>query len=281
LEIETQTDPYLQEILEKAAEIDKATQTDNFLDRPATPPHFRPWAGIDQETQVDEVELFDWEFEVQPIVATIVGKTLEQAFMEVHEEEELANVRRHKEAVEHRRNVELADVQRLEEGERRKFEEKQKRLEQRVNFQEAQHELRAKIAAKGYGEFFSVDLMMGAMSLLERRGYFYDEVECEIASRFIPWLRRAMDEAKENQALKDAIVAKVEVTTVRYDETLKETNAQEHEGLQLQDRGGKIAILRQMFIEDLGALKIRKALGGRKRKAKTSGEEEDQTDSGS
>jgi hypothetical protein len=200
--------------------------------------------------------------------------------MEVHEEEELANVRRHKEAIEHRRNVELADVQRLEEGERRKFEEKQKRLEQRIQFAAEQHELRAKIAAKGYGEFFSVDLMMDAMSLLERRGYFYDEVESEISVKFIPWLGKAMEEARENQALKNAIVARVEVMTVTYDGNLRETAAQEHEGTQIDGQVEKLAILRQMYVEDRGARKIRTALAGRKRKTKQPVEEEDQTDSG-
>jgi hypothetical protein len=280
INIQTQTEPYLQEILEKAAEVEEFTQTDNFLDRPPTPPFFRRPIGIDEETQVDEPELFDWEFEVQPIVSTIVGKTIEQAFMEVHEEEELANVRRHKEAIEHRRNVELADVQRLEEGERRKFEEKERRLEQRIQFETAQHELRAKIAAKGYGEFFSVDLMSDAISLLERRGYFYDEVEREIETVFIPWLGRAMEEAKENRALIEAIVSKVEEKTVMYDEQLKEEAVSQTEDAQIEGREHRLAILRQMYVEDRGAVTIRKALQGRKKKPKARTEEEDQTDSG-
>jgi hypothetical protein len=276
---ETQTDPYLQEIFEKAAEIEIATQTDNFLDRPPTPPYFPPRTGVDEECQVDEPDLFDWEFEVQPIVSTIISKTLEQAFMEVHEEEEVANVRRHKEAIEHQRNVELADVQRLEEGERRKFEEKQKRMEQRVEFQMAQKELRAKISANGFGEFFSVDLMMDTISLLERRGYFYDEVESEIKTMFLPWLGRAMVEAKETQELTDAIIARVEEATASYDDALKKTAVAEGERLDSEGRAQKLASLRQMLIEDRGATKIRIALAGRKKKGGKH-QEEEETDSG-
>lgn len=39
--------------------------------------------------------IFDFDREVEPIVEVIVGKTLEQAMMEVLEEEELKNLRQH------------------------------------------------------------------------------------------------------------------------------------------------------------------------------------------
>jgi hypothetical protein len=280
LDHETQTDPYLQEIFEQAAEIEISTQTDNFLDRPPTPPYFPPRTGVDEESQTFEQELFDWVFEVQPIVSTIISRTLEQAFMEVHEEEEIANVRRHKEAIEHRRNVELADVQRLEEGERRKFEEKQKRMEQRCEHQLQQQELRAKISANGFGESFSVDLMMHTISLLERRGYFYDEVEREIASNFLPWLGRAMVEAKETRDLTEAIIARVEDATVTRDGKLKEEAVADGEAVKSTARAQKLASLREMFVEDRGAAKIRTALAGKKKRQSRHGEEEDLTDSG-
>jgi radial spoke head protein 3 len=46
-------------------------------------------------TQIESGELFDFDLEVQPILDVIVGKTLEQALMEVCEEEELAAIRAH------------------------------------------------------------------------------------------------------------------------------------------------------------------------------------------
>lgn len=46
--------------------------------------------GVDKETQVwDDGELFNFEYEVEPILLVIVGKTLEVSRMEVLEEEEL------------------------------------------------------------------------------------------------------------------------------------------------------------------------------------------------
>ena len=83
IDLEIQTEPYLQEVVEKPVLESRLCQTDAFLDRPPSPPFVPPKTGTDVETQVEENELFDWDFEVQPIVSTIVGKTLEQAFLEV------------------------------------------------------------------------------------------------------------------------------------------------------------------------------------------------------
>lgn len=58
------------------------------------------------------------------MLEVLVGKTIEQALLEVMEEEELANLRAHQYAFEELRNAELAEVQRLEEQERRHREEK-------------------------------------------------------------------------------------------------------------------------------------------------------------
>jgi hypothetical protein len=274
IDIGIQTEAYLQEILEKAAELEKSTQTDTFLDRPPTPPYFPPRTGVDVETQIEDNDLFEFFFEVQPIVSTVVTKTLEQAFFEVHEEAELANIRRHKEALEHRRNLVLADVQRLEEAERRKFEERQKRMKQRLDFENAQRELRYRLSAAGFGEFFAADLMGDVISLLERRGYFYDEVEREIGDLFLPWMSMAMEEANDVHGLKVAIGKAIVSETILFDAKLKTSNADAIETKEIRVRNTKLGKLRQQLVEDLGAAKIRTALKGKKRPRKATEEED-------
>lgn len=66
--------------------------------------------------------------EVKPILEVLVGKTVEQALLEVMEEEELANLRAQQRAFEELRNSELVEQQRLEEQERRHREEKVRHL---------------------------------------------------------------------------------------------------------------------------------------------------------
>jgi hypothetical protein len=69
-------------------------------------------------------QLFDFDIEVRPILEVLVGKTVEQALLEVMEEEELANLRMQQREFEELRNSELVEQQRLEEQERRHREEK-------------------------------------------------------------------------------------------------------------------------------------------------------------
>jgi hypothetical protein len=104
-------------------EVDTQTQTDAFLDRPPTPLFIPQKTGIDAVTQIEDGgcmlvalavlsspclithpfcvvapgDLFDFDFEVEPILEVLVGKVLEQGLMEVLEEEELAAMRAHQE----------------------------------------------------------------------------------------------------------------------------------------------------------------------------------------
>lgn len=58
------------------------------------------------------------------MLEVLVGKTIEQSLEEVMEEEELACLRAQQRVFEELRNNELAEVQRLQEQERRSSEEK-------------------------------------------------------------------------------------------------------------------------------------------------------------
>lgn len=94
--IDVQTDLYLEELSDKVPEAIAATQTDNFLNRAPSPLYIPQKSGTDVATQILEGELFDFDLEVQPILEVIVGKTLEQALMEVNEEKEMELLRQHK-----------------------------------------------------------------------------------------------------------------------------------------------------------------------------------------
>lgn len=86
--------------------------------------------GVDIETQIWDGDLFEFDIEVEPILQVIVGKTLEQARMEVLEEEELKAMKKHQNEFERLRDAELLDAQRLEEEERRREEEIRRRKQE-------------------------------------------------------------------------------------------------------------------------------------------------------
>lgn len=68
--------------------------------------------------------MFDFDEEVEPLLEALVGQTLEQALTEIMAEEELAVIHDMQEDYESRRNADLAELKRLEEQERRIFEER-------------------------------------------------------------------------------------------------------------------------------------------------------------
>uniref|UniRef100_A0A8D0G413 Radial spoke head 3 n=1 Tax=Sphenodon punctatus TaxID=8508 RepID=A0A8D0G413_SPHPU len=168
---------YLQKLGDRIVEVDVECQTDAFLDRPPTPLFIPAKTGRDVATQIEEGELFDFDIEVKPMLEVLVGKTIEQALLEVMEEEELANLRAHQYAYEELRNAELAEVQRLEEQERRHREEKERRKNQQLQILQKQKETSEKIAARAFAQRYLADLIPSVFGSLRDSGYFYDPVE--------------------------------------------------------------------------------------------------------
>lgn len=189
---DVQTENYLEEITDRVIEVDVVTQTDAFMDRPATPLYVPKKEGVDSETQIYEGDLFDFDTEVEPLLEILIGKTLEQGLMEVLEEEELANMRAHQEEFIELRNAELAETQRLEEAERRRFEEKERRLRQERDRQEKEREKKEIAAARGFAQAYLSTLETAVFNNLSETGYFHDPVLKEVENEFIPWLEERL-----------------------------------------------------------------------------------------
>lgn len=66
-----------------------------FMDRPPSPLFVPLKSGVDSATQIYEGELFDFDVEVEAILEVLVGKVVEQGWMEVLEEEELLALKTH------------------------------------------------------------------------------------------------------------------------------------------------------------------------------------------
>ena len=95
------------------------------------------------------LQLFDFDIEVKPILEVLVGKTIEQALLEVME---LANLRVQQRHFEELRNAELVETQRLEEQERRHRGEKERRMKQQVDVLTKERDTGEKIAARAFAQ---------------------------------------------------------------------------------------------------------------------------------
>ncbi|KAG5447424.1 Radial spoke head protein 3 [Clonorchis sinensis] len=220
LHVPVQTEQYLEALTDIIDEADVECQTDAFLDRPPTPQFVPAKTGADVETQIYEGDLFDFDLEVREVLEVLLGKTLEQALLEVAEEEELANLRAQQSAFEEIRNAEIAEVHRLMEQDKRIRTEKEQRKQQYMTAVAQQKELAAKVAARAFAKAYLSDLQPRVFDNLKEQGYFYDPVEHDIENGFIPWLMEEVEEEMEldnrARALLDLMIR--EVVTERYNE---------------------------------------------------------------
>ncbi|CAG5108380.1 Similar to RSPH3: Radial spoke head protein 3 homolog (Homo sapiens) [Cotesia congregata] len=157
-----QTDLYLEELLEKPQESEAATQTDYFLDRPSTPLH----------------------------CPVLVGKTIEQALIEVLEEEELAALKEQQRRFRELRGTEKVEKLRLEEQERRLREEKEQRLKQHEEALKIQEETEERVAAAVLLTGYVAELLPSVLDRLKISGYLLQEIKEETEERegFMPLL---------------------------------------------------------------------------------------------
>ena len=215
LHTEVQTDKYLEELKDHPDQDSLATQTDPFLDRPSTPLFVPPKRGIDVTTQIESGDLFDFDQEVVPLLEVLVGKTLEQALMEVAEEEELSALRARQEQMEMLRNAELVAAQRMEAAEQRRAEEKERRLEEEKKRVEEEVIVQEKVAAAVFAKAYIADLANGLVKRMYDENLFYDPVKKDVEDNFMPWLYDQVDSAAVFGQVVHNVVAGVVAAAVR------------------------------------------------------------------
>ncbi|TNM99814.1 hypothetical protein fugu_012847 [Takifugu bimaculatus] len=196
-----QTESYLEALSDVIVTSDQNCETEALLNKSSTPLFIPAKSGKDVETQIEEGELFDFDREVVPLLEVLVGKVLEQSLLEVMEEEELAYLKAQQRAFEELRNSELAEVQRLQEQERRRREEKERRIAQQREVLRKEREIAQKMAARAYTKEYMSGLLATVFTSLRADGYFFDPIERDIESNFLPWL---MSEVVKNVEKKSA-----------------------------------------------------------------------------
>lgn len=186
--MDVQTDNYLEELTDRIPEMDVDTQTDAQLDL-HPPIDFVPApSGVDVATQIESNDLFDFNLEVEPILEVLVGKSLELGLLELLEETELQEIRQRQQLFEQARNAELVEVQRLEAEAKRRFAEKQRRLDQETARLAAQAELEEKVAARASAKHYLASLHAQVFDTLVENGYFFDPLAKDVRQNFIPGL---------------------------------------------------------------------------------------------
>jgi hypothetical protein len=264
-------------IIEKKEE-SIAIQTEPFVEKPIIHRQPAPVRAIGVKTDVPGTTLFDFNLQVRPIVSTLVQKALIQAQMEVTEEAELESMNRYLKAFDQKARADAAAIARLEQAEAKKFAEKEARVAERKLIESAHLEVRAKVLARGFAEWFVSDLQEDSLDVLAQRNYFYDETERAIESQFLPWLAEATGIEIARASVPDALAeSAIEEGDQFYVEQCNEIEI--HESVVADQKENKAAaLLRRMIPEDKVGVARRKSkqMGKKKKQAKPGEEEEDQ-----
>ena len=89
--------------------------------------------------------------------------------------------------------------------------QKQRRLKQETERLESEKVVAAKVAARTFAKSYVGDLVGQVFDGLTETGYFYDPLEREIETDFMPWLLAKtttnLDKLRTNRGLVDALIA--------------------------------------------------------------------------
>ena len=165
-------------------------------------------------------DLFNFELEVEPILEVLVGKTLHVSMLEIMQEEELSAIALQQAEFETVRNIELAEVQRLEADIKRKAQEKERRVEQESKRKISRRALEEKIAARSFSQQYLGSLHQGVFDTLIEEGFLYDPVRKEVEELFmadmIDNLKKQADAYVAAQTCAAEILQNTRVTATAY-----------------------------------------------------------------
>lgn len=204
-----QTETFLEELTDKPIEADADTQTQPFMDRPISPLFVPTKTGVDTDTQIEQGDLFDFDLEVTPILEVLVGKTIHVSMLELMQEEELEAIRRDQEEFEAIRNIELAEVQRMEAESRRKREEKERRVAQERKRVLDRSLLEEKIAARAFSSQYLSSLHVNVINDLFEDGFFFDPVRKEAEDIFMVELMKSLKESVNSYCGAEALLEEI------------------------------------------------------------------------
>lgn len=191
---------------------DESEQTDVFRPKPVEREYYTrnlpKKRGVDVSTQIEpEDNLFDFDWEVEPLLNVLIGKTLELGLMEVEEEAELEAIRKDKADFMAKRAQERDAEFAAEAAELKRVKEKDARVQREQERVRAEAEVAAKVFALQSVKLITGQSKTAAFKEMEKKGLFYDPDWKMVQDNFMPWLYKTVDsgfeEVKQAQAVVD------------------------------------------------------------------------------
>ena len=187
------------EILPTPETFDMEVQTQDYIDLPQIPLFKPEKRGEDVGTQIQKGDLFDFDEEVEPIINVLTFKTLEEARMEVLEEEEIKEMKRQMHDFEKVRNRELEIVQKLECQTIRKEEEKLRRNEERKLRSQMAKIYQKKLISCVFAKNYLKNIRVNCLRDLEENGVLRKREKNEYHTKIVPAMKEGCEKLLEEE----------------------------------------------------------------------------------
>lgn len=192
--------------LEEKGIDEQAIEQDFFVDKAPEPVFIPNPAGKDEETQIEDLELFDFELEAEPILEVLVGKSLETARMEAIEDYEKTESRFHKELYEREREAELIETQRMESAYNRGVEEIERAKRQKEAMAVMKIQTQKQLLARLYSRGVLGNINENAMKFVVEAGPLRAPHEYDLYGKYVPHLFGCIeDHIRERRKEKDIL----------------------------------------------------------------------------
>ena len=189
----------IKEILPTPETFDMEVQTQDYIDIPQIPLFKPEKRGEDAGTQIEKGDLFDFNVEVEPIINVLTFKTLEEARMEVLEEEEIKEIKRQMQDFEKVRNRELEIVQKLECQTIRKDEEKNRRNQERAIRTKMAKIYQKKLISTVFAKNYLKNIKSKALKDLEENGVLRKIEKNEYHTKITPAIKEGCEKLLEEE----------------------------------------------------------------------------------
>ncbi len=189
----------IKEILPTPETFDMEVQTQDYIDLPQIPLFKPEKRGEDVGTQIQKGDLFDFDEEVEPIINVLTFKTLEEARMEVLEEEEIKEMKRQMQDFEKVRNRELEIVQKLECQTIRKEEEKLRRNEERKLRSQMAKIYQKKLVSCVFAKNYLKNIRVNCLRDLEENGVLRKREKNEYHTKIVPAIKEGCEKLLEEE----------------------------------------------------------------------------------
>ena len=189
----------IKEILPTPETFDMEVQTQDYIDLPQIPLFKPEKRGEDAGTQIEKGDLFDFNVEVEPIINVLTFKTLEEARMEVLEEEEIKEMKRQMQDFEKVRNRELEIVQKLECQTIRKEEEKNRRNQERAIRTKMAKIYQQKLISTVFAKNYLKNMKNKTLKDLEENGVLRKKEQNEYHTKITPAIKEGCEKLLEEE----------------------------------------------------------------------------------